>query len=172
MIQSLLGSAPKFNLPKWGQAKILACYFFFCQNLGKNFWTALGLVPKCVIQCFGHWLVLCQNQLPMSTMGLYKWITKVLNVRLEPLVDKFILKNQSAFMKRWDIMNGILALHEILHETKKNKQVGIVLKLDFEKTYDKMCWGFLFDNLKIRGFNSTWCNWICKVVSGGQWVWK
>ena len=69
----------------------------------------------------------------MSTMGLYKWITKVLTVRLEPLVDKFILKNQSAFMKRRDIMNGILALHEILHETKKNKQVGIVLKLDFEK---------------------------------------
>ena len=82
-------------------------------------------------------------------------------------MDKFILKNQSAFMKRRDIMNGILALHEILHETKKNKQVGIVLKLDFEKIYDKVCWGFLFDNLKIRGFNSTWCNWICKVVSRG-----
>ena len=36
-------------------------------------------------------------------------------------------------------MNGIMALHEIFHETKKNNEVGIVLKLDFEKAYDKVC---------------------------------
>jgi len=70
-------------------------------------------------------------------------------------------------MKNRDIMNGIMALHETLHETKRTKKVGIVLKLDFEKAYDKMCWGFLFDNLKIRGFNEIWCAWMRKVVLGG-----
>ena len=35
-------------------------------------------------------------------------------------------------------MNGVLALHEILHETKKGKVVGVVLTLDFEKAYDKV----------------------------------
>ena len=69
-------------------------------------------------------------------------------------------------MKNRDIMNGIMALHETLHETKRTKKVGIVLKLDFEKAYDKMCWGFLFDNLKIRGFNEIWCAWMRKVVLG------
>ena len=64
-------------------------------------------------------------------------------------------------------MNGIMALHEILHETKKNKEVGLVLKLDFEKAYDKVCWEFLFNCLKIRGFSDTWCDWIKRVVSGG-----
>jgi hypothetical protein len=30
-------------------------------------------------------------------------------------------------------MNSILAPHEILHETKIKRKVGVILKLDFEK---------------------------------------
>jgi len=71
------------------------------------------------------------------------------------VADKLILLNQTAFMKNRDIMNGILALHEILHETKRKNEVGIILKLDFEKAYDKICWEFHFDCLKIRGFCAT-----------------
>lgn len=71
---------------------------------------------------------------------LYKWITKTLALRLDPLNDKLILKSQTAFMKGRNIMNGVIALHEILHETKKQKQGGVVLKLDFEKAYDKVNW--------------------------------
>lgn len=54
-----------------------------------------------------------------------------------------------------------------LHETKKNKKVGVVLKLDFEKAYDKVHWGFLFECLNSWGFCDTWCNWIRGVMSGG-----
>ena len=64
-------------------------------------------------------------------------------------------------------MNGIMALHEILHETKKKGGVGLILKLDFEKVYDKVCWEFLFKCLELRGFSDTWCGWIKQVVSGG-----
>lgn len=35
-------------------------------------------------------------------------------------------------------MSGIMALHEILHETKRKREIGVVLKLDFEKAYDKV----------------------------------
>ena len=83
---------------------------------------------------------------------LYKWITKTLMLRLDPLVDKLNLKSQTAFMKKRNIMTGVLALHEVLHETKRKSDVGVVLKLDFEKTYDKVNWNFLFHCLKIRGF--------------------
>ena len=98
---------------------------------------------------------------------IYKWVTKFLTLRLESIADKLILVNQTAFMKGRDIMNGIMALHEIFHETKKNNEVGIVLKLDFKKAYDKVCWEFLFKCLKIRGFCETRCFWIRQVVSGG-----
>jgi hypothetical protein len=53
---------------------------------------------------------------------LYKWIPKTLTLRLEHLANKLILKTQSAFLKGWKIMNGVLALYEILHETKRNKK--------------------------------------------------
>lgn len=64
-------------------------------------------------------------------------------------------------------MTGVMALHEILHETKRKKKVGIVLKLDFEKAYDKVDWNFLFDCLKFRGFCDKWLGWMKGVVMGG-----
>ena len=60
-----------------------------------------------------------------------------------------------------------MALHEVMHETKRGHEVGIVLKCDFEKSYDKICWEFLFECLKLRGFNEKRCGWIRQVVSGG-----
>jgi hypothetical protein len=65
-------------------------------------------------------------------------------------------------------MNNILALHEILHETKKKRKVGVVLKLDFEKAYDKVLWGFLMHCLEIRGFSPIWCAWIKSVLENGS----
>jgi hypothetical protein len=35
-------------------------------------------------------------------------------------------------------MTSILALHEIMHDTKSMGKKGITLKLDFEKAYDKV----------------------------------
>lgn len=98
---------------------------------------------------------------------LYKWITKVLTLRLSPFAEKLILREQTAFMKNRNIMSGIMALHEILHETKRRKEVGVVLKLDFEKAYDKVDWHFLFDCLERRGFCNKWLMWIKMVVTGG-----
>jgi hypothetical protein len=74
---------------------------------------------------------------------LYKWFTKCLTIRLEPVAARIIHKSQTVFIKGRNIMNNVLALHEILHETKLKRKVGVVLKLDFEKAYDKVNWSFL-----------------------------
>jgi hypothetical protein len=98
---------------------------------------------------------------------IYKWITKCLTSRLEPVAGRIIHKSHTAFLKGRNIMNGILALHEILHETKKKRKVGVVLKLDFEKAYNKVHWGFLMHCLEIRGFSPIWCAWIKSVLENG-----
>lgn len=98
---------------------------------------------------------------------LYKLVTKTLTLRLEKVAGKLIHQTQTAFMKGRNIMNGVMILHEILHETKRKNQMGIILKLDFEKAYDKVKWNFLFECLAARGFCSKWCEWIEKVVAGG-----
>jgi hypothetical protein len=87
-------------------------------------------------------------------------ITKVMTIRLEKLAEKIILSNQTAFIKGRNIMTGVMVLHEVMHETKRKGQTGIILKLDFEKSYDKVCWDFLFSGLVMRGFCQRWCDWI------------
>lgn len=42
-------------------------------------------------------------------------------LRLETVVEKLILPMQTAFMKGRNIMSGIMALHDVLHETKKKE---------------------------------------------------
>jgi len=98
---------------------------------------------------------------------LYKLITKTLTIRLEAVADKLIHNTQIAFMKKRNIVSGIMCLHEILHETKRRKEIGVILKIDFEKAYDKINWNLLFTCLEKRGFDKKWCEWIKKVVSGG-----
>jgi hypothetical protein len=44
---------------------------------------------------------------------------------------------------------------------------GVILKIDFKKTYDKVNWDFIQQTLKMKGFSDKWCHWInqfvCKV---------
>jgi hypothetical protein len=50
---------------------------------------------------------------------------------------------------------------------KIKKKVGVVLKLDFEKAYDKVCWDFLLNCLKVIGFCDKWCSWIREILFNG-----
>ena len=45
---------------------------------------------------------------------------------------------------------------------------GLILKLDYEKAYDRVSWDFLFEILETRGFSPTWVRWIDKLVRGGS----
>jgi hypothetical protein len=71
------------------------------------------------------------------------------------------------FLGGRNIMSNILVLHETLHETKRRREIGVVRKLAFEKTYDKVHWGYLVRCLEARGFNELWCEWISKVLCQG-----
>jgi hypothetical protein len=61
-------------------------------------------------------------------------------------------------MKKRNIVSGIMCLHEIIHETKRRKEIGVVLKLDFEKAYDKVNWKLLLECFEKRGFDNKWCS--------------
>jgi hypothetical protein len=45
---------------------------------------------------------------------------------------------QAAFIQGRFILDNILAANEIIHFTKVHKQKGIVLKINFEKAYDRV----------------------------------
>jgi hypothetical protein len=66
-----------------------------------------------------------------------------------------------------NIMTNVLALYEFLHDKKRKGKVGIILKLEFEKAYDKVYLGFLMKCWRMRGFCEKWCMWIESVLYNG-----
>ena len=97
----------------------------------------------------------------------YKLLTKAMDIRASKYAHKLFSIHQNAFIKGRHIVDGILSLHEILHYTHFRRQVGVVLKLDFEKAYDKVNWDFLLDCHRKRGFNSKWCGWVSQILKNG-----
>jgi hypothetical protein len=62
------------------------------------------------------------------------------------------------------ILEGVVILHDSIHEMHRKKR-GVILKLDFEKAYDKVKWPFLQQVLRMKDFSSRWCSWIEQIVT-------
>jgi hypothetical protein len=43
-----------------------------------------------------------------------------------------------------------------------------MLKVNFEKAYDKVNWHFLYKMLENKGFGPKWGDWVMKTVRGGK----
>ncbi|GLU12167.1 hypothetical protein SLE2022_288680 [Rubroshorea leprosula] len=80
-------------------------------------------------------------------------------------MDNIISENQSTFVGRRQIVDGILVLNEIVDEIKRRKADNFILKVDFEKAYDCVNWNFLNYMMKKFGFGEIWRGWIAKWLS-------
>jgi mannosylglycoprotein endo-beta-mannosidase len=98
----------------------------------------------------------------------FKIFTKVLTNRIALVAPKVIQPSQSTFMKGRNILDGVVILHETIHEMHRKILDGVILNLDFEKAYDKVKWSFLQQTLRMKGFSPIWCNWIDQIVRGGS----
>jgi FKBP-type peptidyl-prolyl cis-trans isomerase 2 len=97
----------------------------------------------------------------------FKFFPKLLIDRLTPMADNLISKNQTAFIKGGgSILEGVVTLHEILHEFKWSGEKGVLFKIDFEKAYGKVKWDFVQEVLK-KGFPPKWIMQIMCIVQGG-----
>jgi hypothetical protein len=76
--------------------------------------------------------------------------------------------SQTAFMQGRNILDGVVILHETVHELHRKKLNGVILKIDFEKAYDKVKWSFLQQTLRMKGFSHEWRALIQSFVSGGS----
>ena len=131
-------------------------------DLGRLNYGVITLIPKL------KEATKIQQYRPICLLNVsFKIFTKALMLRFENCMSRITNVCQSAFIKGRNIMDGVMALHEVLHDTKIKKKDGLILKLDFEKAYDKLNWDFLFSCLRQRGFCEKWCRWIRLVVTGG-----
>ncbi|WVZ54678.1 hypothetical protein U9M48_005442 [Paspalum notatum var. saurae] len=127
-----------------------------------------GVLPLCNLN-FGTITLLpklkevkqIQQYRPICLLNVsFKVFTKVIANRAAAVAQKIVRPSQTAFMTGRNILEGVVILHETLHELKRKK--------NSMKAYDKVNWDFLQQTLCMKGFSNIWCGWIEKVVSKGK----
>ena len=86
----------------------------------------------------------------------FKIFTKVGTNRLTQIAHSVVQESQTAFMPGRHILEGVVVLHETIHEIHLKKLDGVIFKVDFEKAYDKVKWTFLQQAMRMKGFSEAW----------------
>jgi hypothetical protein len=90
-------------------------------------------------------------------------LSKVCASRIAPIFERLTHPHQFAFLKGRLIHDGVLALHEIVHEVMARRQKSVFLKLDFRKVYDCLDWSFLRQVLLRRVLDDRMICWIMQL---------
>jgi hypothetical protein len=85
---------------------------------------------------------------PISLLNCsYKIFSKVVTIRLEKVSQRLVAKEQSVFIRGRYILGSVVIVHEIVHSIHKSKEPGVILKLDYEKAYNRVNIDFLLEIL-------------------------
>ena len=110
-----------------------------------------------------------KDYLPISLLGsLYKLLSKVLVTRLVKVMNSIIYLSQSTFLKGRHLLDGVLIVNEVVDLEKRSKKECMIFKVDFEKAYDSVNWGFLEYVMRIVGLCDKWVAWMRACIFCGN----
>ena len=116
--------------------------------------TYIYLIPKKFNSCR------IRDFRPINLMtSLYKIIAKVWAKRLQAILGETISISQGAFVAGRQILDVALVANEVVEDYRRKKQ-SLVFKIDFEKAYDNVKWGFLDLVLQKKNLGRRWRGWI------------
>jgi len=72
---------------------------------------------------------------------------------------------QSAFVQDRQILDGILIANEVVDEARKAKKELLLFKVDFEKAYDSVDWGYLDVVMHKMAFPVLWRKWMKECIT-------
>jgi hypothetical protein len=68
----------------------------------------------------------------------FKIFMKVATIRLNTVADHVVQPSQTAFMQGRNILDGVIVLHEAVHEMHSKILNWVILKLDFQSLMTKL----------------------------------
>eukprot|EP00253_Pinus_taeda_P030676 PITA_30676 len=91
---------------------------------------------------------------------IYKIISKVIALRIAPILSRNISMEQFGFLDGRQIHEAIGVAQEVIHSVKMKKKKGAILKIDLSKAYDRISGLYLRMLLTHVGFNYPFVSWI------------
>jgi hypothetical protein len=127
--------------------------------------TFIALIPSLIIvESFNGFR-------PISLCNcVYKIISKIIAIRLKPILSRFISPEQFGFLEGRQIHEAIGSAQEGLHTIKLSQSPIAVIKLDLSKAYDRVSWLYLQLLLIHLGFSLPLVKWIMGCVSSTLFV--
>lgn len=108
----------------------------------------------------------CNDYRPISLLNTsVKLLTKLLANRLQGVITNLVHKNQYGFIKSRTIQDCIAWAFEYLHMCHHSRKEIVILKLDFEKAFDKMEHQAILTIMKEKGFGERWRKWVQEILS-------
>jgi hypothetical protein len=96
-----------------------------------------------------------------------KLLTKLLANRLQIVILRYVHQNQYGFIKGRSIKDCLAWSFKYLHLCHKSKKELVILKLDFEKAFDKVDHEVISLVLQHKGFPQKWLKWIRDILASG-----
>jgi hypothetical protein len=96
---------------------------------------------------------------------IYKIITKVIALRLKPILSYIISKEKVGYVEGRKIMDSVILAHEVIHSLKATRTPGMLIKLDLSKAFDRISWKYMSSLLEAFGFDNLWVAWIMRLTS-------
>lgn len=93
-------------------------------------------------------------------------MAKVLANRLGRHIQSLIDPSQSAFFAGKSTLHSVATAQELISACQRHNWEGLLVNLDFRKTFDSLEWRFIFDTLAHRGFSQRWISWIENCLTG------
>jgi len=103
---------------------------------------------------------LVKDYRPISLLGgIYKIVAKILASRIKLLLPKLVHHSQSGFVHGRRLADNCLSIWARIEEGPKLGK-HVLLKVDFEKAYDRLEWRFIHKCLEIMNFGPNFRRWV------------
>ncbi|XP_056697705.1 uncharacterized protein [Spinacia oleracea] len=123
--------------------------------------TVITLIPKtkCPKNVSEYRPISCCNT-------LYKCVTKVLCGRMRQILPDLIQENQGGFVHGRYIVHNIMVIQDLVKQYgRKSVKPSCLMKIDLQKAYDTVDWGFLKSMLEQLGFPTSFVQIVMECVT-------